>query len=1172
MSISLEHARKHLQAFRFGELFIEDLGWSHPSSNKRLTFTAAGQTFTAAQIAQLSGVVVLEITSPEGSIPDHKTRMALHREILKSHHENLLIFADSARSQSLWLWVKQQYGRTIPRVHTYMKGQPGDLFLSKLANLVFDFQDFDEKGDVPVLEVADRIREALDIERATKKFYPEYQQQHLAFLELVQGIKDEKDRRWYVSVLLNRLMFIWFLQKKFFLDNGDEKYLVTKLDLSRAKFGKDRYYEKILTPLFFEAFAKPELERSADAKELLGKIKYLNGGLFLPHQVELKYDGKIKIPDIAFENLFALFSRYSWCLNDTPGGKDDEISPDVLGFIFEKYINQKAFGAYYTRPEITEYLCERTIHKLILAAVNTHPEALKHKIPGVKIRQYETLADMLLDLDSHLCRRLIDEKNGILPSLKLLDPACGSGAFLVAAMKTLIDIYSAVIGRIKFLNGDADLHRIIADIEKKHPSLNYYIKKTIITNNLFGVDIMEEATEIAKLRLFLALVSAANKADELEPLPNIDFNILAGNSLVGLMRVDDKDFENRSADLFRKSYRELLTEKNRLITLYRKADSKTAEYLTELREKINATKAEATATLNEILLDEFRHLGIQYEQATWDDKKGEEGKPKKRALTLADMEALKPFHWGYDFDEILNEKGGFDAITTNPPWEVFQTNEKEFFQEYAPTIQRKKLRIEDWEKQRETLMREPEIRAEWLTYASHFPHQLGLFKKSQQYANQITIIDGKAVGNKPNLCNLFTEQCFNLLHQGGDCGIVIPSGIYTDLGTKQLRELLFSKTSVSGLFCFENRQNIFEGVNSRFKFVVLTFEKGGQTTSFPAAFMRHDVADLESFPQNGAIEISVALIRRLSPDSLSIIEFKTEQDVKIAEKMSVHPMLYGDPKGWNIELYGEELNMTRSAKSFVPQQTQSTLYEGGMIWQFEHRYSEPRYWVKESDLRDTFLGKRLKRTEGMQSLPNDLRNDYEVDRIAIRKIASNTNERTLIAALIPPYSFAGNSLSVHFPFHHSKDKYNTLRVTGSETLAIIALLNSFTVDYVLRARMTTNLNLFYLYQLPVPRLTAKDAPFKPIVERAARLICTTSEFDDLAKEVFGKKATSATIGATDQTERNRLRAELDGIIAHLYGLTEAEFAYILTTFPIVPDPIKTAAHNAYRDVARGVVK
>ena len=519
-------------------------------------------------------------------------------------------------------------------------------------------------------------------------------------------------------------------------------------------------------------------------------------------------------------------------------------------------------------------------------------------------------------------------------------------------MKTLINIYAAAIGKIEFLN-DRNLKQWLEDIKKKHPSVNYFMKKTIITENLFGVDIMEEAIEIAKLRLFLALVAAANSEDDLEPLPNIDFNILPGNSLIGLMKVDDKEFENRTANLFRKSYRQVLAEKNRLIGIYRHATTY-AEDLRALRDQIETQKKEAIQTLNSILLDEFAHLGIKYEQATWDEKKNTEGKPVKRALKTVDIEALKPFHWGFEFDEIINKRGGFDAIITNPPWEVFQTNEKEFFQEYESTIAKKALRIEDWEKQRKKLMRDPELKSAWLQYASNYPHQWAWFKRALQYRNQIVDIEGKSVGNKPNLYALFTEQCFNLLRDGGYCGVLNPSGIYTDLGAKQLREMLFSQSKVTGLFCFENRKGIFENVDSRFKFVVLSFEKGGKTGDFPAAFMRHDVEELDRFPAEGSIGVNIDTIRRLSPTSLSIPEFKSSLDVAITGKLLEIPCLNGSQNGWGLELYGEELNMTRSASYFQTTKTRWPVFEGGMIWHFESHFSDPRYWVNEADLRKAF--------------------------------------------------------------------------------------------------------------------------------------------------------------------------------------------------------------------------
>jgi hypothetical protein len=125
------------------------------------------------------------------------------------------------------------------------------------------------------------------------------------------------------------------------------------------------------------------------------------------------------------------------------------------------------------------------------------------------------------------------------------------------------------------------------------------------------------------------------------------------------------------------------------------------------------------------------------------------------------------------------------------------------------------------------------------------------------------------------------------------------------------------------------------------------------------------------------------------------------------------------------------------------------------------------------------------------------------------------------------------------------------------------------IDWYIRQIVSANINMFYIYQLPVPRLIESDPSFWPIVHRAARLICMTPEFDDLAKEVGLK---SHKDGASDPVERAKLRAELDGMVAHLYGLTEEEFAHILTTFPLVKQPVKDAALNAYRDAAKRLIK
>jgi len=1043
LAFDIKRTRDHLQDLDYKNLFNE-LGWNLPSQ-KPLKLVVYGTHFMLTEIAELSGVTIFEVQpqAPDGKIPDATMRRAIHREVSSRYHENLLIFLDAARTQSLWYWVNRE-DPTHPRGNLYIKGQPGDLSLSKLQAMVFDISAF-ESGTTSVLDVANSLKRALDVEQVTKRFYEEFDRERTSFLNYIEGIDDERDRRWYASVLLNRLMFIYFLQRKGFIDNGNYDYLQNKL----AECEPGSYYNKFLRLLFFEGFAKPESERDSDVNALLGNIKYLNGGLFLMHPVEERWPS-ISIPDVAFRNIFDLFSRFTWNLDDTPGGKDNEISPHVLGYIFEKYINQKFFGAYYTRPEITDYLCERTIYKLILERINALQTL---DIPGfAKKHRVETMEELLMNLDADLCRELIE----ILPKISILDPACGSGAFLVSAMNALIKIYSVIIGKIELeYHNHTNLVAWLKRTRVQH-NTNYAIKKSIITENLFGVDIMEEATEIAKLRLFLALVSSAQTVEQLEPLPNIDFNILPGNSLIGLLHVNEELYNKHltQLNLFQKRFQEVVEEKNRLIRDYKNTSTYTRD-LRALRDNIEDQRKAAIASLNELLLDEFKQPGVRYEQATWDSARQTDGKPEKRALRVEDIAALHPFHWGYEFDQVMNERGGFDIIITNPPWEALKPQAKEFFATHSKLVSKNKMRIEEFETERARLLQNPEIREAWLKYQSAFPFQSAYFRAAQQYQNQISTVNGKKQGTDINLYKLFTEQCYNLLREGGECGIVIPSGIYTDLGAKQLREMLFNEIKVTGLFCFENRKAIFEGVDSRYKIVVLTYEKGGQTQKFPAAFMRHDVEELELFPRVGALEMSVDLIRQLSPDSLSVMEFKNETDVHLAQKMMKFPLLGERLTGvWNLAL-SREFDMTNDSSLFriQPGPGRLPLYEGKMIHQFTHRLSEPRYWIDSNQGRGELLRQEMRRmeialdgladSEGYASIIStrkervagflktldiapvtqaDLRIAPDSPRLAFRDVARNTDERTLIATILPANVFAGNTLNYVVPWHFSAKK------------------------------------------------------------------------------------------------------------------------------------------------------
>jgi hypothetical protein len=694
---------------------------------------------------------------------------------------------------------------------------------------------------------------------------------------------------------------------------------------------------------------------------------------------------------------------------------------------------------------------------------------------------------------------------------------------------------------------------------------------------------------------------------------------MAGNSLIGLIRVNAEGFDQISQaskpkgmavdptqkDLFKKTilqgnllqadtynnYQAILKDKNASIALYKKhaflkADQQEVSQdhrLLQLRDHIDKLNRESQAKLNLLLLDEFSSkLGIKYEEAQLT------GKPIKRVLNINDINALEPFHWGYHFDEVINNRGGFDAIITNPPWEIFKPQAKEFFAQHSDLVTKNKMDIKAFEKEQAKLLESPEVAIAWLKYQSQYPYVSSYFRSAVDYSNQISIVNGKKSGTDINLYKLFLERCFNLLRPSGECEIVIPSGIYTDLGTKQLREMLFNETQITGLFCFENRKEIFEGVHRSFKFIILTFEKtpplpltpsptrgegeqessltplsrlgrgaGGEGHSFPTRFMRHDVTELANFPNSDDIRLDIPLIRKLSPDSLSIMEFQGDIDVQIARKMLQFPLLGEKIEGkWNLKLCNE-FHITNDSHLFKQESAEGRLplYEGKMIYQFTHQWGKPKYWLDEKEARKDLLG----RVEDKGHLL-----DYQTYRLGFRDIAANTNERTMITTMLPRYIYCNHKLPTAIIQNCESNllKYKT-------ELFVCSWLNSFASDYIFRQRVTNNLTFFIVYNLPVPRLQKGDRWFDEIVERAAKLICTTPEFADLAKEVgLG----SHLNGVTNEVQRAKLRAELDGIIAHLYQLNEVEFAHILTTFPIVPDPTKQSALNAYRNVERGLIK
>ena len=623
-------ARQCLKEFDLRTLFIEEMGRDHHVSS--LEVYVDGFAYTLKTVAQKRGMVVFVcLPMDDGPIPDYPTRQKIERQVAKSVHEHLIIYTDKDNKFQIWQWVKREAGKpTQCREHRYYCNQPGDSLLQKLNSISFSLQE--EEG-LTIVDVTSRVRAGFDVDRVTKRFYDRFKTEHDTFLKFLKGIPDEEMQRWYVSVMLNRLMFIYFIQKRSFLDDNIN-YLRDKLANSKQD-GKDRFYKDFLCPLFFEGFAKKEGERKANIDQLLGKVPFLNGGIFQPHQLEELYSKSIQIADAAFEKLFNFFDQYQWHLDERPLRADNEINPDVLGYIFEKYINQKQMGAYYTKEDITEYISKNTVIPYlfdearkkckiafegdqsvwgllqtdpdryiynavkkgvglplppqIAAGINdvskraewNKPAPEEYALPTeiwremvTRSRRYEEVRSKLLSGEIQNINDLITYNLNIrqfaqdviencegpellrafwhaIEEVTILDPACGSGAFLFAALNILEPLYEACLERMEvFLDelersGEkhrpekfSDFRKVLERIES-HPNRRYFIFKSIIVNNLYGVDIMEEAIEICKLRLFLKLVAQIEYVENIEPLPDIDFNIRAGNTLVGYATYDE---------------------------------------------------------------------------------------------------------------------------------------------------------------------------------------------------------------------------------------------------------------------------------------------------------------------------------------------------------------------------------------------------------------------------------------------------------------------------------------------------------------------------------------------------------------------------------------------------------------------------------------------------------
>ena len=326
MPVSIEELRPHLQAFDFPRLFVEGLGWNHYQAEP-VRVHVDTHDYVLTPVAEKTGFAVYECdSSVDNNIPQYPVRRKIESEVAKRTFEHLIIFTDPGRKAQVWQWVKRESGKPAAcREYAFIAGQSGDHVLQRLQGLAFAIE---EEGGLSVPVVTSRVRAALDVEKVTKRFYERFRAELTAFGGFIDGITAQGDRDWYASLMLNRMMFVYFVQKQRFLDS-DLDYLRNRLAQVQRQSGGDRFqqfYRIFLLRLFHEGLGQPEAQRAPDLAALLGRVPFLNGGLFDQHELE-QDNPDISIPDAAFERVFDFFDGYRWHLDERPTGRTTRSTP-----------------------------------------------------------------------------------------------------------------------------------------------------------------------------------------------------------------------------------------------------------------------------------------------------------------------------------------------------------------------------------------------------------------------------------------------------------------------------------------------------------------------------------------------------------------------------------------------------------------------------------------------------------------------------------------------------------------------------------------------------------------------------------------------------------------------------------------------------------------------------
>jgi len=536
-----------------------------------------------------------------------------------------------------------------------------------------------------------QLEEAFSVEKVTKAFFNKYRELFFEVKEALDEIvsKDHKiksdfeekhiDTVDFAKKLLGQIVFLYFLQKKgWFGVSRDAEWGTGPKNFTRelfeGKHGKfNNFFNDILEPLFYEALRNDRSYDDNYYSHFDCKIPFLNGGLFDPINDYSWSNTDINLPNDLFSNsnktkegdtgtgILDIFDRYNFTVQeDEPLEKVVAVDPEMLGKVFENLLevkDRKSKGTYYTPREVVHYMCQQSL-------INYLTTELEDKVRREDIeilikygehigRDVDSSEELKLDILNEISTdaSLIDEKLG---DIKICDPAVGSGAFLVGMM-------SEIIRTRNFLSGYMD---------KQHRSI-YDLKRDCIEKSLYGVDIDPGAVEICKLRLWLSLIVDEEDIRNIKPLPNLDYKIMQGNSLIELLSGEflAGSTDQKSTELINK----LKKSKDELFDI-------TSPFQKEQkRQEVDELIRELFEYNRNLIIDDLKQKirGIQNQGRLFKDAKLE-ADDRKRIGEIQDkieehqrLQIPGPaehFEWYINFSEIFQEKSGFDVVIANPPY------------------------------------------------------------------------------------------------------------------------------------------------------------------------------------------------------------------------------------------------------------------------------------------------------------------------------------------------------------------------------------------------------------------------------------------------------------------------------------------------------------------------